>query len=352
MAERLLKKQKFETELQARRVRALECFFNLMKTGRYTRLKASQTAAAAHRFGISYGAKNIRSWADRFETEQGALPMSNRADDLQGRHAKTFSLLNDPEHCEMLRAWVRQEKENMDPAKLAAYSQNVLIPSQLEKSMKEELPNEMPIRLKGYLEETFFPNAGWKPKRGISLRTARKWLRREGQAKLRKKGQGRGIPRSDFICSTYGWLEECGEQLEYGKNHEGFWTGENMLKQVTEKFIPVFERLHPNQRALVLIGNSQGHNHFAADALRASDMNLRPENCRYTFEGLKKNMHAALKSVQLSTIRKFERRTHRWIQAYAEGKDVMQAGFQVRKYSSHRRVPEVAAARGEQEVQA
>ncbi|KAH8922882.1 hypothetical protein BT69DRAFT_1219761 [Atractiella rhizophila] len=76
------------------------------------------------------------------------------------------------------------------------------------------------------------------------------------------------------------------------------------------------------------------------------------ENCRYTFEGLKENMHAALKSVQLSTIRKFERRTHRWIQAYAEGKDVVQAGFQVRKYSSHRRVPEVAAARGEQEVQA
>ncbi|KAH8921508.1 hypothetical protein BT69DRAFT_1335511 [Atractiella rhizophila] len=175
MVERFLKKQKFETELQARQVRALECFFNLMKTGRYTHLKASQTAAAAHRFGMSYGAKNIHSWADRFETEQGALPMSNH-----GRHAKIFSLLNDPEHCEMLRAWVQQEKKNMDPAKLAAYSQNVLIPSQLEKSMKEKLRNEMPMRLKGYLEETFFPNAGWKPKRGISLRTARKWLPREG----------------------------------------------------------------------------------------------------------------------------------------------------------------------------
>ncbi|KAH8922847.1 hypothetical protein BT69DRAFT_1219788 [Atractiella rhizophila] len=425
MAERLLKKQKFETELQARRVRALECFFNLMKTGRYTRLKTSQTAAAAHRFGMSYGAKNIRSWADRFETEQGALPMSNR-----DQHAKTFSLLNDPEHCEMLRAWVRQEKENMDPAKLAAYSQNVLIPSQLEKSVKEELHTEMPMRLKGYLEETFFPMLVKKPlppetqpivlvahdESTCTANDGKKhcWIL-DGQAKLRKKGQGRGIHRSDFICSTYGWLEECGEQLEYGKNHEGFWTGEKMLKQVTEKFIPVFERLHPNQKALVLIDNSQGHNHFAADALRASDMNLRPggknarimrdgwfmrdgqrigqsmicppdhpdagkpkgmelvlkerglwlekaspdvdkllitstENCRYTFEGLKENMHAALKSVQLSTIRKFERRTHRWIQAYAEGKDVMQAGFQVHKYSSHRRVPEVAAATGEQEV--
>ncbi|KAH8930390.1 hypothetical protein BT69DRAFT_1210451 [Atractiella rhizophila] len=228
-----------------------------------------------------------------------------QADDLQGRHAKTFSLLNDPEHCEMLRAWVRQEKENMDPAKLAAYSQNVLIPSQLEKSVKEELHTDMPMRLKGYLEETFFPNAGkWLRREGFRwteykkglyydgherpdvveyrqkvfvptfqsfLPRLREWSSEDvnlevkkplppetqpivlvahdestctandgkkhcwildGQAKLRKKGQGRGIHRSDFICSTYGWLEECGEQLEYGKNHEGFWTGEKMLKQV------------------------------------------------------------------------------------------------------------------------
>ncbi|KAH8922852.1 hypothetical protein BT69DRAFT_1334347 [Atractiella rhizophila] len=165
------------------------------RLGRYTRLKAWQTAATAHRFGMSYGAKNIRSWADRFETEQGALPMSNH-----GQHVKTFSLLNDLEHYEMLRAWVQQEKENMDPAKLAAYSQNVLNPSQLEKSMREELHNEMPIRLKGYLEETFFPNAGWKPKRGISLQTARKWLWREG---FRWTEYKKGLYYEYIITFTY-----------------------------------------------------------------------------------------------------------------------------------------------------
>lgn len=53
-----------------------------------------------------------------------------------------------------------------------------------------------------------------------------------GEQPLRKKGQGRGIHQSDVICSTVGWLADAGESLEYGKNHEGFWTGEMFVHQV------------------------------------------------------------------------------------------------------------------------
>ena len=54
----------------------------------------------------------------------------------------------------------------------------------------------------------------------------------EGEQPLKKKGAGRGIHRSDVICSTFGWLPGAGQSLEYGKNYEGYWTGELFVKQV------------------------------------------------------------------------------------------------------------------------
>jgi hypothetical protein len=54
----------------------------------------------------------------------------------------------------------------------------------------------------------------------------------EGEQPILKKGVGRGSHRSDVICSTFGWLKNAGVQIEYGKNHDGFWTGELFIKQV------------------------------------------------------------------------------------------------------------------------
>ena len=55
----------------------------------------------------------------------------------------------------------------------------------------------------------------------------------EGEQPLRKKGLGRGIHQSDVICSTYGWLKDASQSLEYGKNYDGYWTGELFVKQVS-----------------------------------------------------------------------------------------------------------------------
>ena len=54
----------------------------------------------------------------------------------------------------------------------------------------------------------------------------------EGEHALKKKGVGRGIHHSDVICSTFGWLKEASQSLEYGKNYNGYWTGELFVKQV------------------------------------------------------------------------------------------------------------------------
>ena len=59
----------------------------------------------------------------------------------------------------------------------------------------------------------------------------RSWVL-DGEQPLKKKGVGRGLHQSDFICCPAGWIKEASVTLEYGKNHEGFWNGELFVKQV------------------------------------------------------------------------------------------------------------------------
>lgn len=54
----------------------------------------------------------------------------------------------------------------------------------------------------------------------------------DGEHALKKKGVGHGQHKSQVICSTIGWLKEAGQSLEYGKNYDGYWTGEMFIKQV------------------------------------------------------------------------------------------------------------------------
>jgi hypothetical protein len=116
------------------------------------------------------------------------------------------------------------------------YRQNVFLPA-MEKyrlrlveydieKVSEEILKPLPpgirkLVLCAHDESTMQANdgmkAGWGP---------------EGEQPLLKKGPGRGSHRSDIICSTVGWLKEAGQQLEYGKNYDGYWTGELFVKQV------------------------------------------------------------------------------------------------------------------------
>jgi hypothetical protein len=69
------------------------------------------------------------------------------------------------------------------------------------------------------------------------------------------------------------------------------------------------------------------------------------DHCDYTFTTLQENLPKALNSVAVETIRKWEHRMWRWMEAYDGGMGAREAQLHVqkfssRKYKSHRRVPE------------
>ncbi|KAF8871143.1 hypothetical protein BD779DRAFT_1454453 [Infundibulicybe gibba] len=288
--------------LQARRARAMHAHMQLVVKKNRNFTTASMVAAEGHGFAPHWGGRQVRSWT-RAWVKTRKLPVSWR-----GRHAKTDSLLADPAIATQCRTYLRSHKWSMDPSTLAQFSKNELIPAKAKKYLEQIVNEEMPRGLKKFMEIELFPRIHLKVGRGISLSTARDWLMTsqandarektwvfQDQHALRKKGAGRGIHLSEVICSTYGHMKDAGQSLEYGKNYDGYWTGELFVKQVRlecnskypsvtnhstqlrEKIIPTFERLHgPGFQALIMVDNSQGHSAYSESALLVSRMNVNP----------------------------------------------------------------------------
>ena len=75
---------------------------------------------------------------------------------MKGQHAKMYSL-SDPAIAAKLRAYVCSNKWVMNPAKLAQFTTNKLVPTATAKYMGELNDHEMPTGLKKYIEIKLFP---------------------------------------------------------------------------------------------------------------------------------------------------------------------------------------------------
>ena len=117
-------------------------------------------------------------------------------------------------------------------------------------------------------ESTFFANDG----KSVF------WLL-DGENHIRKKGPGSSIMVSEFQCPCHGTMRIEGwlsRKLFYaGGDREGWWTYKDMVEQLTDDAIPLFESLHPGFTAVFLFDNSSNHSAFAEDALVASRMTLK-----------------------------------------------------------------------------
>ncbi len=90
---------------------------------------------------------------------------------------------------------------------------------------------------------------------------------------LRKKGVRRRIHQSDFIDYIEGQAKGASETLKYSKAYQGYWTGEDVYKQLKEKAIPYFEKTYPGKQILFIFDNSSGHTSYAKDVLVVKRMN-------------------------------------------------------------------------------
>ena len=119
-----------------------------------------------------------------------------------------------------------------------------------------------------------------------------------GQCVLKPKSCGSGIMVSDFIDEHNGYLRLTDEEyiqavdkvdglqrevrafLEYGKEHEGYWTAKKFLAQL-EDVVKIADIKYPKDkgyRVCFVFDHSSCHGTFAEDALDASKMNLKPSS--------------------------------------------------------------------------
>lgn len=160
--------------LQASRARLIESLLVILIKGGRGWMDASEMAAETRGLSKNTGARMLRGWA-RAWVERRELPTSNR-----GKHGKSFSLFEDPAIRAQIRSFLRTNKWAMDPEKLAKFSKNELIEKEAKKYLQHIVDVEMPAGLKRYLEVELFPRIHMKVGKGISLSTARRWLRKEG----------------------------------------------------------------------------------------------------------------------------------------------------------------------------
>src|SRR2546421_2224379 len=60
-----------------------------------------------------------------------------------------------------------------------------------------------------------------------------------------------------------------------GSNRDGWWTNQDLINQVVDRAIPIFERTHPGKIVLFMFDNSCNHTAYTEDALVVSRMNLK-----------------------------------------------------------------------------
>ena len=112
------------------------------------------------------------------------------------------------------------------------------------------------------------------------------WIPNEEQP-LRKKGNGRSIHVSNFLTDVCGCLAFSDETqvsndfpkeaciiMHLGKNNDRWWKAEDLVNQVIEHAILIFEVRFSGCQALFVFDNASNHAAFSPDALIAKHMNL------------------------------------------------------------------------------
>ena len=120
-------------------------------------------------------------------------------------------------------------------------------------------------------ESTFYAND----------RRKSEWIHASQKAVPQPKGDGASIMISDFLTSEWGWLRDNEDEARVvfyaGKNRDGYFTADDLLKQV-DSAIDIFEsKTNGMATGLFIFDNAPSHQKRAGDALSARKMPKNPK---------------------------------------------------------------------------
>ncbi|CAB4416861.1 unnamed protein product [Rhizophagus irregularis] len=267
-----------------------------------------------------YHARCIRSWAHEY-VMSCQIPYSR-----WGHHAKIWSFLWDEGILLQVKSYIREHKWDISPQMLIIQMNEVILPG----LGFAPSPTIHINTARNYLKELGYTYA--KVKKGIYIDGHERedvvayrkifleqmsefeyrmpifsgdnleeitWLDTydgsrslwipDGEQPLRKNGNGRSIHVSDFLTDVCGRLALPDEMqvsddfpreacviIHPGKNNDGWWKADDLISQVVERAIPIFEARFPGCQALFAFDNASSHATFSPDALIAKNMNLNP----------------------------------------------------------------------------
>jgi hypothetical protein len=330
------KKVKYEhSRFDQNRLKAVEYFYRLILDDQKRKMEASLISAKAFlRGSVNYSARLIRYWGDVY-FEELQLPEYK-----QGKHQKIPLLIDDEDVRLRCMQFIKESATNRNSTFVSKFKEYIEV--ELLPTINNSSKNKVSIRTcRNWLHELgFHPR---EVKKGIyydgheredvveyrkefldrmlvfdrlrskfegdemteieprleanevkhvlvvhdeSIFNANDgekvvWLQKDEQI-LRKKGQGRSIMVSAFLCECHGPLyyyegEEMIEVTEIfypGKGHDGYWTNVDLVNQLKAKAIKAFDYLHPTCKAIFAFDNSSNHGSMAPDALNVRVMNL------------------------------------------------------------------------------
>ncbi|KIJ55781.1 hypothetical protein M422DRAFT_240406 [Sphaerobolus stellatus SS14] len=119
-------------------------------------------------------------------------------------------------------------------------------------------------------ESTFYAND----------RRKTKWIHESQKAAPEPKGEGQSLMVSDFLTVKEGRLKHEGNEarivFKAGKNRDGYFTADDLLKQV-ENAVNIFDaRYQGNAVGLFIFNNAPSHQKRAEDALSAHKLPKKP----------------------------------------------------------------------------
>ena len=308
---------------------AIAKYFELLISGQ-SKMAASDTSARAiFQSGYSYKARCIRNWATHYLLHE-TVPLFQ-----QGKHSKTFSIIQDELVCSKMRNYLRSQKGNdRTPENFLQYLNNGGL-----RELHEYAPDQVSLETvrrwmiylgfhaaqhsKGYyvdgherndvvehriryltqleeiesrartfegpeMETEIDPVLAEGKRRAVVIvhdescynsndSNSIVWVE-AGRHELKPKSRGRCLMVSGFMCDCHGFLNLGGDRKSYkiiapGKNADGYWTNEDLVKQL-ESVIPLFEETHIDCDLYFIFDNSQNHHARRPDGLSANALNL------------------------------------------------------------------------------